>query len=353
MVVKGPIALAALLILVFFVITIIIVQKLARSTSQLAQSVSRYGFVAASLVSIVAIGAYVYVQFLAQDLRISGVVIDENGKPVDFADVSIDGGPTQPADDGKFAFLVERKWFPHGYTIRASDIGYEDGSTEVISNLEAPQKVVLRHLPISAQVETSDIRVSHLVGLPWISASFTINNNSDFIVHIDPKLIIGHVSTSIGGKYFFLGAFHIVGTNPVQTKYYIDSNSTLQVTGFFFRPNPGFDGLAYRVDKEIATHPWNNDLSVKTDRISTELATELRQYAEGEFFWASGNWKLSVCISIERRNICNATLFSLTDLNIIHMLDILSDYQTGVGLIPGIQFGPLGNPIDLIAIDAQ
>lgn len=340
-----PIPLAALALIVVSGVLSALIQKNTKPSSQLIRSIALYGFVAAVILGLAAIAADTFGPYFQSDIRVSGVVVDESGEPIDLADISVDGGPSLEADsNGKFDFSLERSRFGSGYTISASDSKYVPRSLKIEHDLTTPIRIVLVRKPFKSDVidDVTNTIVGHWVGLPWVSAVINLRNSNDYSIDVAS---ITASTKSPAGVVTKLGNINVTGIVPPQTgtAMRIRRNGSVQIAGYYFMPNPDFNGFSARVNTEVVAHPPDMNPLSDVPRISEALAADLKAYADHALFWSEGRWELTLCARVDDQDGCRVYGFNLSAENIAHLRKITEEYRSGVGVLNGLQFGPVNS----------
>src|SRR5436305_730303 len=134
--ISTPIGLAALALLVMSAAFLGIIGRTQnRQQTALLRSIARYSFIIGIVFGIIAMAGAMAGQWLDTEYRVSGTVMEENGEPIEYAQVTFVGGPTQEShQDGNFEIVIPRSRFSHGYTLVVFDEKHEKYTEEVKSD---------------------------------------------------------------------------------------------------------------------------------------------------------------------------------------------------------------------------
>ena len=356
--ISTPIGLAALALLVMSAAFLAIIRRDPhRQQIPLLKSVAGYTFVVSIIFGLVAMIGPIAGQWLNTEYRVSGTVFEENGGPIEFAEVTIVGGPTQETgEDGGFEIVIPRSRFPSGYTILVFDNKHVKYTEIVKEKYDAPHTIFLKKIENKTTLfdGINDLIVGHVVGMPFIQASFSTTNQNDFSIRIDS---ISATIRSPKGETFDLGRMNLLWSDPPPDlgKNYlrIGSKKIVQMTGWFLYSDPGFQVLNQRIMQEIQNTPVNMNPALAVIRISQELSEHLQSYAREHFALFPGSWELILTARLDDQVINRTFHFDLTTEEVEKIKTNVADYQYGFGILWGMWFAGKNGPQGQIHLTAK
>ena len=349
-----PIGLAAIALLVMAAVFLGIVRRTQhQQRSVLIKSIARYSFIIGALFGLVAMANAIVDQWISAEYRVSGTVFDGDGRPLDFAEVTVVGGPTlETGADGNFELVLPRSRFADGYTLVVTDVRHETYKKEVKSKFSAPNLIHLKKIQtIPIEIDVTALRVGHIVGAPVVEVNLSLRNSNKFSRRLNS---VSALITSPTSETFDLGSLRLTWSDPPvrpgRNYVYVKSSSTFRMNGWLKYGVPTGQVLNHRMNQELLRNPVNLDPSLEIQRLSSELTKDLQEYARRNFHLRAGKWELKIAAHISGGTAYRSFYFLLTESQIIGMQDIIADYQYGFGVLNGMLFAGKNGHKSLIRV---
>ncbi|WP_245261596.1 carboxypeptidase-like regulatory domain-containing protein [Ancylobacter sp. FA202] len=351
--VKTPLGLAALALAVMAISFAAIIS--ARRQNKVVQDISKYCFIIGLVFGVLSISSYVYEKINPDYVKISGLVVDQKtGGAVDFANVSIVGGPQRDADGGKFEFLLPRAEFANGVDIHVSDTAYVSQSVRL--NEGDAKALVIRLEPKLNEKSIIDridfINVGHWIGLPFIFIDLKFYNKNDQSIKIS-SISISVKSANSNNNIKDLGYPKQVAIQPPQAgpEIRLRMNAQIALQASFFQPSDEFLLFATQVNDWVLRHPVPLDAQRETDRISPSLTAALQASARKNFFWMEGDYVLALKFTCDDKDRAYQIKFSLTKEQIGRMKGNVPFYRYGFGVLDTMIFAAPAPDSGIVRVD--
>ena len=304
--ISTPIGLAALALLVMSAAFLAIIQKDPKGAQVgLMRSMIRYSSITGMVLGLISItGTFVLPYLNAQQnsvMRVSGVVLSDDGEPVSYVKVAIVGGSSQDTNErGEFEIPLLRSLFGDGYTVVVYDPEYKKYIKEIKVDLTKPLVINLEKKQFKSDIfgDLVELYVGHYVGSPYLAPSFTVTNSNPFSLKMGP--IGGTLISpkSINTDLLFLSvAFS--DPPPENDGWRLRPSKQLQLKGYFWNSATVLTVFGQRVADEIKLKPINMSPYIAEDRLSMDLVKALQVYAANHFAWYPGTWKLKLSTKID------------------------------------------------------
>ena len=317
------------------------VLKLRRvSDRALAAKIARYMFFISLVALIGGLATYTIIELVGGDVRVSGTIRDEDGEPIEYVTVSIDGArSTSSREDGTFEITIARSRTRAGIVVVASDPEYKVAREKRTTALEEPFNIVLQKLPINYHVVQSidGLKIGHWLGQTWIRAGVVIENNNAASLNLSG--LVADV-VSLDGVAHQVPLFIVNAALPPITSNPPIKLRTKRIQRLdveFYQPIARPDLIA-AINNAVAARGTQIATSNGEQFFSVQLSSQLQEIARSTLLWKVGHWRVQICALLEGGKDCKAWAFDITDTHMKALTGIVARYPSGVGVLNAYRF---------------
>lgn len=349
--VTTPLALAGLcLILIAGSIRLIVKQK-ATVTVKLTL---RYGFWLSLVLSLLANSSYLLALGLSSDIRISGVVLDSEGRPVDSVRLIIPSqGKGISSEDGSFDFNVPGSRSSDSYEMAVIADGYDEQKLSL--NGKHPK-------PLFIRLESRTLRADDLLGL--LSKMFVTEYLGQPMIVLDIKstnplpreimlwgptitmqspeglsLILQQTGRAIhGGAQVGLPSMQAYSYIPLKPRESIEHDI------FLSQSNPETFGIINEVASQLREKGLFEQAQMPTFsgcELDSVTSARVQAVFDKLFCWSEGTWHIQIAYTVDQKTFSRKFDFSLTKDDVSRLRQSRERYARGMDFNP--QWGFLQN----------
>lgn len=337
-VITTPLALAALVLLIFGGLLYRVVQTQTGERKRESARIVNWTFVSVLFVSLLANISYLVQIFLFSETLITGSVRDEDNNPIRFAYVDIQSvGRTATSDDGGFQVSVPYSRQGGSYDIFASAPGFASYAAKLEGQRPASKTIILRKLKAtldnSMQIQ-NEIIITQNVGLPLIDTMVKFTNTIDRSFNIED---LSMVVTPPDGKTITLIPIYM---KPIVSQYTLPPVHPLPVPvnskvemAIVWGENPR--DISDFLNKLVPTMPFHPaDFCTKVRNLPANVTQSMQSFFNIKFFWKSGSYNVHLSGIVENVRYEKNINFSLSgeQSNNINGMSASLGSCTGVGI---------------------
>jgi hypothetical protein len=325
------------------------------------RTIIRWAFILALVLGILANVSYLIIAGFAREVRFSGTVRDEKGKPITFAIVDLGGkkGRAVTDDYGEFELSVPGSRTAKEYQLSVSAPDFLSKTVPVTAAQAKEQlEVKLSHPAFLADdfaklESTASIR--HYLGNPQIVLTVNFSNPESRRITLENILL---TLTSPPGKTIpivmegmFISGAPSTWTAAVVPMVQLDKGQLMTLNCSFCNQDQGQMAALIKARGEV---PFLNDVPQPESTVySKKLADEFRGLMKSRMIWVSGQWRGRLSWSVEGKPYEQTFSFALSNEEIDRMSAITKYYEAGFGVYPDLRFYPVADADPSTVISLQ
>lgn len=329
-----PLPLAALAVILLFGLLDLLVK--APDRPQL-KALIHYTFLTSLVVIVLVAGFFLLREFLHREIRVTGVVVNDSGEPIEGAKVNLLDVDIDVTDSsGRFQLNVPDSRKQAKYTAHIIASGYLALTDQLPG--PAPGSRIYTLTPQTAPAPTlklkPDATIGHHLGMPYVRVRIGMSNPGpseltftnlrmvlrgpmEKVIELPPLMVFATTGQLIGPA------------SPIQV---LKKSEDLDWVYSFFYLDPESMKVGEMANSEWVAKP--SDIPDTTvDRYSDETTQRLQEYMENKFTWTAGDWIMSVTSVAGEKRVSDQGHFSLTDADISGMRAISAHYKSGIGVV--------------------
>jgi hypothetical protein len=341
-----PLALAALALLVISGILKLVVPKAKQEDLRL---LINWSFGIAIILGILADISFLVIASFSREVRIAGLVDDDQGNPLGMAVVEIPGCGRGITDDyGSFEFSIpDSRANRNSYEVITHLEGYKSDT----QTLQGPRPnkyltIKLQHpvLTADALIQTpTQCGIGHYLGRPEVGIWLAFYNP------LPHTIAISDVSLSVVDPHGKLIHLQMQGTyQPPANQLVLQPLAPFQLTkgqsfaiGYSFFDQYALQTALVLLQEAQSQFPGTSMPYAGQVIYSDELVKKLTDFMNQQWFWEAGDWQIIMGCKAEGLDYSRTFKFSVADGDIERMKAISRYYKSGYGILSALRYANL------------